>query len=148
MLTALSFTGCTSNEDKSAQLTEFRNTVDTFCETIASLDSSINNAGDSDDTASVLSNLDTLNTSFAEFASVDFPKDYDYLENLADEAADYMSTAVTSYHQAFEQCTDKESFENKYNYAGENYSRAYKRINVIVSFLNGETTDDATIVTE
>ena len=58
-----------------------------------------------------------------------------------------MNTAVDSYHQAFEAET-KEALEAKYDYAKENYSRAYKRIKVIVSFLNGETSEDATVVSE
>ena len=35
--------------------------------------------------------------------------------------------------------------ESKYNYASENYSRAYKRIQIIVSFLNGEISDGVTV---
>ena len=56
---------------------------------------------------------------------MDFPTEFDYLESLADEASEYMTTAVESYHDAYD--------NGGYNqltadYAKENYARAYKRI--------------------
>ena len=144
---ALVLGACAAPEKDTAALTDFRNTVDSFCETISSLDTDINASGEAENTEKVLSDLDSLKQAFSDFAQVDFPSDYDYLENLADEASDYMNTAVDSYRQAFEAET-KEALEAKYDYAKENYSRAYKRIKVIVSFLNGETSEDATVVSE
>ena len=144
---ALVLGACATPEKDTAALTDFRNTVDSFCETISSLDTDINASGEAENTEKVLSDLDSLKQAFSDFAQVDFPSDYDYLENLADEASSYMDTAVDSYRQAFEAET-KEALDAKYDYAKENYSRAYKRIKVIVSFLNGETSEDATIVSE
>ena len=143
----LALSACSAPEKDSAALTDFRNTVDSFCEEVSAIDADINASGDTENTEKVLTDLDSLKQAFSDFAAVDFPSDYDYLENLADEASDYMNTAVDSYHQAFEAET-KEALEAKYDYAKENYSRAYKRIKVIVSFLNGETSEDATVVSE
>ena len=54
-----------------------------------------------------------------------------------------MSEAVASYHSAFS--------NNSYNeytadYAQENYSRAIKRIKIIIAFLKGETPEDENII--
>ena len=90
----------------------------------------------------LLGYLDELDTRFQNFAALDFPADYDYLENLADEASQYMTEAVKYYHQSYS--------NNSYNeytaqYASENYSRAIKRIKIIITFLHGETPDDENI---
>ena len=37
-----------------------------------------------------------------DFAALDFPTEFDYLESLADEASEYMTTAVESYHDAYD----------------------------------------------
>ena len=42
-----------------------------------------------------------LDTSFQNFAELDFPTEFDYLESLADEASAYMTQAVESYHEAY-----------------------------------------------
>lgn len=141
---ALTLTACGSKKADSAELTEFRNNVDSFCETISTIDSNINSLETIENANELLSYLDQLKVSFDNFAEMDFPSDYDYLEGVADEAGSYMETAVSSYHEAFEKCETAESFQAKYDYATENYSRAYKRVKVIMSFLNGEKSEDAT----
>lgn len=144
----LTMTACTNNSnDNSVELKEFRAKVDTFCTSIATVDSNIN-AIDVESTGyeqTMLSELDSLDGYFKEFAALDFPSDYDYLEGLADEASSYMDTAVTNYHDAFENDYSDADFTAKYNYAYENYSRAYKRIQIIVTFFNGEISDGVTV---
>ena len=84
-------------------------------------------------------------TQFKEdFAALDFPTEFDYLESLADEASEYMTTAVESYHEAYD--------NGGYNqltadYAKENYARAYKRIQIIITFLHGEQPEDVNLTT-
>ena len=148
---AILFTGCGKKEnDNSEELKVFRSQIDSFCATIVNVDSSINAIDTSADgyDKTLLTELDKLDNEFKAFSAIDFPQDYDYLEPLADEAADYMTTAVTSYHDVFENDYSKETASSKYTYATENYSRAYKRIQVIVTFLNGEISEDVTISKE
>lgn len=120
---------------------EFKNEIDNFCTAISEIDTSINSIDATSESAIrlLLGYLDDLNTAFQDFAELDFPEEFDYLESVADDAGNYMNEAVKSY---------KEVYSNGYNenldtYAKENYSRAYKRIQVIISCLKGEepTTD-------
>ena len=71
---------------------------------------------------------------------MDFPEEYDYLEEMADEAGDYMTEAVNTYHKLYG--TDAGYNVTLEEYANENYARAYKRIKVIVALLRGETPDE------
>lgn len=129
------------------KLVQFRKSVDEFCNKVAEIDSKMNNMdAEADDAVTVfLSYLDDLDLVFQSFSKLDFPEEFDYLESTADEASQYMTTAVESYHDAY-----SNGSYNEYTaaYAYENYSRAYKRIQIIISFLHGETPDDVDIVIE
>lgn len=145
---AISMTACNNNNsDNTEELQAFRTQVDSFCMSIATADSNINAIDTNSEGYEqvILTELDNLDTNFKNFAALDFPSDYDYLESLADEASTYMNTAVISYHDVFENEYSDEAFDSKYNYATENYSRAYKRIQIIVTFLNGEISEDVTV---
>lgn len=136
-MTAILLTAC--GEDP--ELTQFRKSIDDFCTRISEIDTSINSIDASSDNAvdELLSCLDDLKLVFQNFGKLDFPEEFDYLENTAKEASDYMTTAVDSFHEAYGQ--------NSYNeytaaYAQENYNRAYKRIQIIISFLHGTPPED------
>ena len=139
--------GKNQSDVDNAELTAFRTKVDTFCDSIIQIDNNINSNNISDDDYSVklLAELDKLNSDFNDFAQYDFPSDYDYLEDIADEAAVYMNSAVVSYHDIFENEYSNEEIDKKTITATNDYASAYKRIKVIISFLNGEISDDATI---
>ncbi|MCI9337272.1 MAG: hypothetical protein HFH93_07000 [Lachnospiraceae bacterium] len=142
-LTAVILTAC--GED--SELARFKKSIDDFCTRISEIDSSINqiDAQSDDATAQLLANLDDLDSAFRHFAQLDFPQEFDYLENLADESSEYMTEAVKSYHDAY----GGESYdENTAEYAKQNYSRAYKRIQIIISFLHGEEPTDADLSIE
>lgn len=143
LLTAIGLTGC----GKDPELLNFQTVIDDFCTGISEIDTSINNIDTASDnyTQELLGYLDELNEEFQNFAEVDFPEEYDYLEGLADEAGEYMSEAVSSYHEAF----SNDSY-NEYiaDYALQNYSRAYKRIQIIIAFLHGEEPNDANLKIE
>lgn len=128
------------------KLTQFRKNIDDFCIKISDIDQGMNNIDAEADgaVAEFLGYLDDLDLIFQSFAKLDFPEEFDYLEPTADEASQYMTTAVKSYHEAY-----SNGSYNEYtaDYAYENYSRAYKRIQIIISFLHGETPDDVDIVT-
>ena len=133
LLTAISLTACGSDPE----LAKFKTQKDTFCTTISEIDTSINNLDAESEYAinELLGYLDDLDDEFHEFAQVDFPDEFDYLESLADEASSYMTEAVKSYHDSYS--------NNSYNeytaeYAQQNYARAYKRIQMIITFLHGE----------
>ena len=135
LVTMLSLTACGSDPE----LTKFKTEMDDFCTSISEIDTSINNLDAESENAvnELLGYLDDLDTEFQSFAELDFPEEFDYLESLADEASEYMTEAVNSYHEAY-----NDSSYNEYTaeYAKENYSRAYKRVQVIISFNGGAIT--------
>ena len=138
LLTVVSLTAC--GEDPN--LIQFHNNIENFCTKVSEIDTSINSIDAQSDNAvsELLSNLDELNIVFQSFAELDFPEEFEYLEELADKSSEYMSIAVSSYHDAYS--------NNSYNeytaeYAKENYSRAYKCIQIIITFLHGDTPNDS-----
>ena len=56
-----------------------------------------------------------------------------------------MTEAVKSYHEAY-----SNGSYNEYTaeYARQNYSRAYKRVQIIITFLHGEEPSDADLTAE
>lgn len=142
-LSVLVLAGC--GEDP--VLSRFRNEMDDFCTKISEIDTSINNIDPQSENAisQLLEYLDDLDNVFRSFAELDFPEEFDYLENLADESSRYMTEAVQSFHRAY-----SNGSYNEYtaDYAKQNYSRAYKRIQIIIAFLHGEEPDDADLVIE
>lgn len=143
LLVSASLTAC--GEDP--ELTQFRNSIEDFCTEISKIDTAINSIDASSESAvtELLSCLDELEVAFQGFADLDFPEEFDYLEEIADQAGDYMSTAVSSYHEAY----SADAYD-QYTaaYASENYSRAYKRVQIIITFLHGETPDDVDLQIE
>lgn len=143
VMSVLLFTAC--GEDP--ELAQFQDSIDSFCTQISEIDTSINNIDAQSDQATVqlLSYLDELDLAFQDFAKIDFPEEFDYLETLADESGQYMTEAVSSYHDAYGvDFYDADAAD----YARENYSRAYKRVQIIITFLHGETPDDADLTIE
>ncbi len=142
ILTALALTAC----GKDPQLTQFKEEVDSFCTGISDIDTEINNVDAQSDNATeeLLGYLDQLDASFKDFADLDFPAEFDYLESLADEASEYMTTAVESYHDAY---SNGGYDQPTADYAKENYARAYKRIQIIITFLHGEQPEDVNLTT-
>ena len=129
LVTMLSLTACGSDPE----LTKFKTEMDDFCTSISEIDTAINNIDAESETAinTLLGYLDNLDTEFQDFAALDFPEEFDYLESLADESSEYMTEAVKSYHDAYS--------DNSYNeytaaYANENYSSSYKRVQIIITF--------------
>ena len=123
------------------ELAKFRRSIDEFCTKVSQIDNSINSIDAQSDnaTSELLSYLDELDTVFRHFAELDFPEEFDYLEDLADESSKYMTEAVSSYHTAYgNDAYDQYAAE----YARQNYSRAYKRVQIIITFLHGDEPDD------
>ena len=142
LLTAL-LSGC--GEDP--ELAHFKNSMNDFCEKVADIDASINNIDATEENApdKLLTYLDELDLVFQSLGRLDFPEEFDYLEPIADEAGSYMTEAVKSYHEAYQ---DDSYHAPTANYADQNYSRAYKRVQIILDFLQGKTPDDAELSIE
>lgn len=142
-LVSLSLTGC--GEDP--ELAQFKTEIEDFCTNISELDTSINNIDAASETASqeLLGYLDQLDVEFQKLAAIDFPEEFDYLENLSDEASEYMTEAVSSYHTVYSSGAFDETDSD---YAHENYSRAYRRVQVIITFLHGEKPEDVDLSVE
>lgn len=140
LLLALLLTGCGKQQD--IELTRFSNEINDFCDNIKEIDASINEisnittdeAGLEAATEDLLYNLDLLKDEFAKFSNLDFPEEYDYLEEIADEASDYMTEAVNAYHKTY----GNDYTASMEEYAQENYARAYKRVRIIIDVLNGK----------
>lgn len=129
------------------ELAQFRNSIDDFCTKVSEIDTSINSIDAQADnaTSELLSYLDELDSVFQSFAELDFPEEFDYLEDLADESSEYMTEAVSKYHEAY-----GDGYYDEYSaeYARQYYSRAYKRVQIIITFLHGEEPDDADLTIE
>lgn len=131
---------------KDSGISEFKEEIDDFCTRISEIDTSINNIDAQSENAKIylLDYLEELDTEFQEFAVLDFPEEYDYLEQLADEASTYMTEAVSSYGSAYSDSYNETMGE----YAKENYVRAYKRVQIIITFLHGEEPDNVNLSME
>lgn len=141
VLAVVSLSAC--GEDP--ELAQFQVDIENFCTRVSEIDTSINNIDPQSDNAvsELLSDLDDLDGVFRSFANLDFPEEYDYLEDLAHESSEYMTEAVSSYHNAY---SDNSYNEAMAEYAKENYSRAYKRIQIIITFLHGEEPNDTDLI--
>ena len=143
--------GCKSGSESTSSgsdLSEFRNQVDSFNAKIAEIDSAINsvNTSEAGFEQKVTGSLNELNTAFSDFSNTDFPEEFDYLEHLADEAAEYMNSAVSIYISVYtDDSLSPESMQEKFDEADKQYSNAFKRIKVIMTFLNGEVSEDADV---
>lgn len=143
VLMAATLTAC--GEDP--EMVRFRKDIDAFCSKLSEIDTSMNNM-DAEAEGAVtefLGYMDELDLVFKSFAELDFPEEFDYLEATADEASSYMTTAVENYKEAY-----SNGSYNEYTaeYAYEHYARAYKRVQIILSFLHGETPDNVDIITD
>ncbi len=135
-------TGCGANPIQA----KFDNEINEFCESAADIGTRIDSIQVEAEensiryaTSDLLSCLDELEVAFMKFSNIDFPEDYDYLESIAGEAGRYMTEAVSSYHKAY----DEEYNQAMEEYALENYSRACRRVQMILAALRGENTGES-----
>ena len=129
--------GCGDN----AELENYKSNMNQFFENIQTFDSAINSINPESETAvsDLLSLLDSMDTNFQQMASLTVPDGFPGVEELADEASEYMTEAVSYYHQAFE----AEPFDTVLaDVAKQNYDRANLRIQYIVSILHGDIPEE------
>lgn len=130
-------TGCGSDPE----LDYYKENMNIFFENVALYDKSINEIDPASDEAvtELLSHLDSMSASFSQMAELTVPQAFIGVEQLADEADNYMKEAVSLYHQAFEAEIFDENIEEA---AQENYSRANLRIQYIISILHGDIPEE------
>lgn len=135
-LMTFTLTGC----GKNAELENYKANMNQFFENIRVIDSSMNAIDPNSETAvtELLSLLDTMNTSFEQMASLEVPDGFPGVEELADEASQYMAEAVSYYHQAY----DGEYDATMEDVARQNYERANVRFQYIVSILHGNIPEE------
>lgn len=134
-LTALILTGCGS--DAANELSTYQASMSTFCDNISYLNDQINaldGTGESD-VETLLEHLDTLDEQFAQMAELTVPDKFATIDNLADEASENMSMAVTYYHEAYDSGTYNPNYGDA---AYEYYTRANVRLGYILQILHGE----------
>lgn len=143
ILTAIMLTSC----GKDPVLAQFRKDIDTFCTKISEIDTAINSidASAENATSELLACLDDLDIVFQAFARLDFPEEFDYLESLADESSQFMTEAVKNYHNAYSNGSYNAAIAE---YAKQYYIKAYKRVQIIITFLHGDIPSDADLTIE
>lgn len=134
-LAASLLTGCGS--DTADELSTYQASMSTFCDNISYINDQINaldGTGESD-VETLLSNLDTLDDQFSQMAELTVPDKFATIDNLADEASENMSMAVSYYHEAYDSGTFNPNYADA---AYEYYTRANVRLGYILQILHGE----------
>lgn len=128
--------GCGGANDDEKALADFSSKISDFTEYIKDADAQINSLDvtDKDSVDKLLAILDDMDEEFQKLAEIDAPMQYQDVENLADEASENMSLAVSCYHTFFE--TETYSGEDASD-AYEYYTRAMKRVKYIGYMLAG-----------
>ena len=129
--------GCGQKDDLEA----YKTNMNQFFENMKIFNSSINSIDPQSETApsELLTLLDSMEKSFTQMASLEVPDGFPGVEQLADEASEYMTEAVSCYHQAFE----GESYDAAMaDVAKQNYDRANLRIQYILSILHGDIPEE------
>ncbi len=133
----------------SVKIASFEAQVGTIIDSIEKINDNMN-AIDTDSTSAgteMLKYMKELSTAISKLAAVEVPSsDYQYVNDLAAEAADYMSEALSLYTQLLSAGSeyDPDTAETALAY----YQRACRRISVIVSLLHGNTPSDVDITYE
>lgn len=145
LLVSVLLAGC----GKNAELDKFYSEMDDFT---AQVDISFDNLNSLDPESEtgvedMLAAMDDLAAQFTTLADIEVPRQFSAVEDLADEAGEYMAEAASLYREAY---ADEEYNENVASAALEYYNRAVKRLNYISQILQGEmpTDDSITIITE
>ena len=136
---------CIAGCGKDQKLEEYNENISAFTLNISDISTRMEEIDTTSDTAAseVLVCLDEMQAQFVILSEMEVPKEFASVESLADEASEYMTEAVTLYHQVFEA---EEYSEETASIAHENYNRAMKRLSYISSLLQGELPEDDNII--
>ena len=135
------FAGCGEKEE----LTAFKENMNDFYTEVSSIETSIASIDESSEDAvsTLLINLEQMSVHFQQLAELEVPEEFISVEDLADDASEYMYEAVRLYSEAYEEDYISDSLIQA---AAENYDSAMKRINYIAVLLQGEIPEGATVV--
>ncbi|WP_027206006.1 hypothetical protein [Butyrivibrio fibrisolvens] len=143
-IVSVNICACSKNDE----LAVYKTNMESFFTEVSSCNDAMNSIDPNADDApsQLLTYIDKLNEDFSLMASYDVPKEFKAAEALADEAADNMTRAALSYHEAYDGDfnADAESTASQY------YERAFVRIQYIVTILHGEIPegDGVTVTTQ
>lgn len=141
--------GCGSDPKLSAfydQMDSFYQSLSITVNTLESVDPDSESAVDD-----MLAGLDEMSVLFGQLAEIEVPDKleahFGNVEELADQASDYMEEAGRLYHEAY---ADGGYDADIAQAAFENYTRAMKRVNYIAILLQGRIPEDdnITVITE
>lgn len=135
------FAGCGEKEE----LTVFKENMNDFYTEVSTIETSIASIDESSEEAvtTLLINLEQMSVQFQQLAEIEVPEEFISVEDLADDASDYMHEAVRLYSEAYGEDYINDSLIQA---AAENYNSAMKRINYIAVLLQGEIPEGATVV--
>lgn len=141
ILGMLFFTGCGEKEE----LTVFQEEMNSFYEEVSIIESNMNSIDESSEDAvtTLLIYLEQMLIQFQQLSELEVPTEFISIEDLADDAHEYMTEAVRLYEEAYE---DDYVSDPLIQAASENYASAMKRINYIALLLQGEIPEGATVV--
>lgn len=141
----LSFSLFTCGCGKDAELTKYEEEVTAFIDSVGDIKLQMEEIDINSDSAIVdtLICLDEMQEQFYFLAEMDVPTEFASIESLADEASEYMTEAVSLYHQVFEA---EEYDAASADVAAQNYDRAMKRLSYISTLLQGELPEDENII--
>ena len=133
--------GCGEKEE----LTTFKENMDTFYTEVSAIETAMTAIEEESEDAvdSLLFQMEQMKSQFDLLADFDVPQEFISVEELADDAAGYMSEAVRLYGEAYEEDYISDAMIQA---AAENYDSAMKRINYIAVLLQGEIPEGATVV--
>ncbi len=133
--------GCGEKEE----LITFEENMTAFYENITTIGASMDSIDPTAQDAVTLMNtyLEDMLQEFQFLASMEIPAQFASIEDLADDALEYMEEAVRLYAEAYEEDYVSAPFIQA---AGENYESAMKRVNYIATLLQGKIPEGATVI--
>lgn len=135
--------GCGSSDLK---LTSYESQISTVIDSMEAIDTRMNAIDPDSITADsdMLSCIQELDALFEKLAEIEAPSsDYQYVNDLAAEAREYMSQATALYQELLSAGSEYDPDAALLAY--EYYSRACRRVSIIVAMLHGNTPDGVTI---
>lgn len=138
LITIVSFAGCGKSNQVSPELIVYKNQITQFYDKVNVSNAEIKNITYTDQASidKMLDELDKVELSFAEFAEIKVPEEFESTESLADQASEFMTEAVALYHEALE---GDEIDTAKAALAESKYNNAIECVNYIGDILQGKT---------
>ena len=87
--------------------------------------------------------MEQMAVQFQQLAQLEVPAEFISVEDLADDAYEYMAEAVRLYEEAYEEDYVSDSLIQA---AADNYESAMKRVKYIAILLQGEIPEGATVI--